>query len=272
MTERYQYFTLLGLCVLAFAPLEFLGQARVVRRPKEAFLALIGPFALMSFVNEIAVNRELWRYSPRYTSGLRLPRHYPVEEVVSFIVFPLCCLLIFEALSSRLPSSGAGNVPPMDPSQRSGPVQRFLIAAVGATTGLILLIELWIERTRLSSVTSTGDRLLRSIDWDVPEFPVITLGLLAGLAFIETGRWHTGVFRKRTCWLAVLISLAVVGLVNAWLTKASAPIVIFSRDELTGFRPIANIPIEVFVFHFVLLTLVMMSWLRATTEHSGSET
>jgi lycopene beta-cyclase len=272
MSQRYQYLALLGLCLLAFIPLEFLGPARVVRRPKEAFLALIGPFALMSFVNEIAVNRELWRYSPRYTSGVRLPRHYPIEEVVSFIVFPLCCLLIFETLSARVPSSGGEPVPFIDPTQRSGPVARFLFAVVGAATGLILLIELWIERNRLSSVTSTGDRLLRSIDWDVPEFPVITVGLLAGLAFIETGRWHTGVFRKRTYWLAILMSLVAVGLVNAWLTKASAPIVIFSRDELTGFRPIANIPIEVFVFQFVLLTLVMMSWLRATTEHFGSET
>ena len=50
--------------------------------------------------------------------------------------------------------------------------------------------------------------------------------------------------------------------VNGWLTKLSAPVVLYAQDEFSGLRPIWDIPLEDFGFGIALLTLVLMSWVR----------
>jgi lycopene beta-cyclase len=279
VNEKFQYLALMGLCLIGTLPLEFRFGARVYRRPRELFMAMLVPFVAFNVVNEIAVNRELWRYSTRFTTGVRLPRHYPIEEVVFFIAVPLCALLTFEAASNvyaGLVRSPLGRVVrrplqlwtrPEERGQqglasRSVSFQRFLSGLLLASSGLLLLFELWLHRSRFSSVTMAGDGLLRSIDWDVPEYPVMAVGLLAGVSFLELRFWRTGVFRLRAYWSTMAICIGFMFVVNGWLTKASAPIVVYSRDEFSGLRPIWDIPLEDFGFGIALLTLVLMSWVR----------
>ena len=50
--------------------------------------------------------------------------------------------------------------------------------------------------------------------------------------------------------------------VNGWLTKLSAPVVIYAGDEFSGLRPVWDIPLEDFAFGIALLALVLMSWVR----------
>ena len=50
----------------------------------------------------IAVARDHWRYNPRYVTGWDLPFSVPVEELVFFLVIPLCGLLTFETVRNTL--------------------------------------------------------------------------------------------------------------------------------------------------------------------------
>lgn len=287
MNEKFQYLALMGLCLLGTLPLEFRFAARVWRRPKELFIAMIGPFVVFNVLNEVAVNRELWRYAVRYTTGVRLPRHYPIEEVVFFIVVPICGLLTYEAASNVYAGSvrsvlgrvrpqpmHVGAVKPAatletgrpNRSSRSVSLQQFLSGLLLAACGLLLTFEMWFNRDRLSSVTRAGDGLLRSIDLNVPEYLVLAVGLISGVVFLEQRFWRTGVFLMRAYWSTMVICFGFMILVNGWLTKASAPIVIYSRDEFSGLRPVWDIPLEDFAFGFALLTLVLMSWIRTTHD------
>jgi lycopene cyclase domain-containing protein len=270
---------LMGLCLIGTLPLEFRFGARAYRRPRELFLALIGPFVTFNFVNEIAVARQLWSYSPWYTTGVKLPRDYPIEEVVFFIAIPICAILTFEAasnvyagavkgISGKLrsvpPVIGAGALNHVGPSGRKVTLQQFLSGLLVAASGLLLLFEAWWHRDRLAPVTDVGKGFVNHLDWDVPEYTVLTIGLLAGVGFLESAVFRTGLLRLRAYWSTMVICLGFMVLVNGWLTKLSASIVIYSEDEFSGLRPIWDIPLEDFGFGIALLTLVLMSWVRVT--------
>lgn len=96
--DRYQYLLLLGLCVLVTLPLEVLFRARVWRRPRRLLAALWLPVLLFSVWDVVAIARGHWSYSPRYTTGWVLPFRLPVEELVFFLVIPVCGLLTLEAV------------------------------------------------------------------------------------------------------------------------------------------------------------------------------
>jgi lycopene cyclase domain-containing protein len=46
----------------------------------------------------VAVARDHWRYDPRYVTGWNLPFSVPIEELVFFIVIPVCGRLTFETV------------------------------------------------------------------------------------------------------------------------------------------------------------------------------
>ena len=96
--DRYQYLILMGLCLIVTLPLEFVFNARVWRRPARMAKAVL-PTALLFALWDIgAIKRHHWTYSRRYTTGWHLPGRLPVEELVFFIVIPICGLLTFEAV------------------------------------------------------------------------------------------------------------------------------------------------------------------------------
>ena len=47
---------------------------------------------------------------------------------------------------------------------------------------------------------------------------------------------------------------------NGWLTKRTAPIVLYDADATTGWRFPWDIPVEDYLFGFALLTLAMLLW------------
>jgi lycopene cyclase domain-containing protein len=96
--DRWQYLALLGLCVLVTLPLEFIGRARVYRRPK-ALLTTLAPVMLaFGGWDLLAAWHGDWSYSARYTLGVRL-LGLPVEEWLFFLVVPACALLTYEVLA-----------------------------------------------------------------------------------------------------------------------------------------------------------------------------
>jgi len=97
----------------------------------------------------------------------------------------------------------------------------------------------------------------------IPEYTVASLVGLALVVAVEVGWLHTGLFRDRAYWIAMAINLFFMVLVDGWLTKLSAPIVLYSADAKTPWRFPWDIPVEDFPFGIALLTLVMLLWDRA---------
>ncbi|MCV7279736.1 lycopene cyclase domain-containing protein [Mycolicibacterium flavescens] len=91
--------------------------------------------------------------------------------------------------------------------------------------------------------------------------------LPAVLAAIAVITWElvvlrTGLFRKTAYWLSIAIVLGFQIPVDGWLTKLSAPIVIYDEQHTTGLRFPFDIPVEDFLFGWALVTAVLLLWER----------
>jgi lycopene cyclase domain-containing protein len=73
---------------------------------------------------------------------------------------------------------------------------------------------------------------------------------------------RTGLFRRRAYWLSMLIVVGFQILVDGWLTKLSAPIVVYDHRQITGVRFPFDIPVEDFLFGVALVTGVLLLWER----------
>jgi lycopene cyclase domain-containing protein len=81
-----------------------------------------------------------------------------------------------------------------------------------------------------------------------------------GVVLLEARVLHTGLLQTRAYWIAIGICYAFMIAVNGWLTKLSAPIVLYDDDAVTGWRFPWDIPVEDYLFGFALLTLAMLLW------------
>ncbi|MCW2514328.1 MAG: hypothetical protein JWR11_3370 [Mycobacterium sp.] len=100
IADRYQYLILMGACLLVTAPLEVFGDG-VYRQLRRAAAAVI-PVAIVFVVWDVlAIAGGVWSYNPRYLTGLAIG-NIPVEELLFFIVIPLCGLLTYSAVSNIL--------------------------------------------------------------------------------------------------------------------------------------------------------------------------
>ena len=80
--------------------------------------------------------------------------------------------------------------------------------------------------------------------------------------------FRTGLFRQPAYWVAMAIVFAFMVPVDGWLTKLSAPIVVYRDADTSGLRPVWDILAEEFVYAFALLTLVILVWDRAGREEA----
>jgi len=105
--DQYQYLLLMSACIVLTLPLEFVFGACVWRRPRRLLAALVPTVLVFSVWDIIAIARDHWSYSDRYTTGWLLPDVLPVEELVFFVVIPVCGLLTLEAVRRILEHSDA---------------------------------------------------------------------------------------------------------------------------------------------------------------------
>jgi len=92
-----------------------------------------------------------------------------------------------------------------------------------------------------------------------------TLPAIAGVVVVvvlELAWWRTGLFRRPAYWLSMLIVIGFQIPVDGWLTKLSAPIVIYDGNQTSGIRFPFDIPVEDFLFGFALVTAVLLLWER----------
>ena len=100
--DSMQYLLLMLACLIITLPLEFVLGARVYRKPLRLLQALLITAVIFSIWDTIAIQFGLWWYSERYTSGIILPFGLPLEELVFFLVIPLCGILTYEAVGRVL--------------------------------------------------------------------------------------------------------------------------------------------------------------------------
>jgi lycopene cyclase domain-containing protein len=96
----------------------------------------------------------------------------------------------------------------------------------------------------------------------MPEYTA--LAVLSVLVTVAAERFwlRTGVFRSTQYWVAMGIVAFFQVLVDGWLTKLSAPIVLYDEDQNIGVRWPWDIPVEDFLFGFSMVTLTILLWLR----------
>ena len=82
------------------------------------------------------------------------------------------------------------------------------------------------------------------------------------VVILELALWRTGLFRKGAYWLSMAIVVGFQIPVDGWLTKLSAPVVIYDNTQTSGIRFPFDIPVEDFLFGFALVTAVLLLWER----------
>ena len=92
------YLALLAGCLVVTAPLELVLRVRVYARWRRLVLAVVPEFVVFVVWVLYAIGQGHWNYSDALTLGVRLPGGIPVEEVLFFLVVPLCSVMALEAV------------------------------------------------------------------------------------------------------------------------------------------------------------------------------
>lgn len=92
------YLGVLLFCLLGTAPLEIVLRTRVYRRPLRLGLTLLPVVVVFVVWDLYAIARHHWAYDRAQTSGIVLPGRLPLEELLFFLVIPVCAVLTLEAV------------------------------------------------------------------------------------------------------------------------------------------------------------------------------
>jgi lycopene cyclase domain-containing protein len=95
---------------------------------------------------------------------------------------------------------------------------------------------------------------------------------VVGVFAFEFAVLRTGLFRRPAYWISMVIVVGFQIPTDGWLTKLSAPIVIYDDRHTSGLRFPFDIPVEDFLFGFALVTAVLLLWERQRVrQHARTE-
>ena len=97
------------------------------------------------------------------------------------------------------------------------------------------------------------------------------LAVLA-VCVMELAVLRTGLFGHAAYWISMVIVLGFQVAVDGWLTKLSAPIVIYDDSHTSGVRFPFDIPVEDFLFGWAMVTAVLLLWERHRLRDRRKET
>lgn len=99
--DRWQYILVLASCLALTLPLEVFGDGvyRQIRRTAWAVLPVAAVFLVW---DALAIAADVWTYNARFVTGIELPAAIPLEELLFFLVIPLCGLLTYSAVDAIL--------------------------------------------------------------------------------------------------------------------------------------------------------------------------
>lgn len=96
--DHLQYLAVLAACVIVTLPLELVVGARVWRDPRRLVRAVGPPWAAFLVWDVWATASGHWSFAERYTIPWHIPPGMAVEELLFFLVVPICALLTIEAV------------------------------------------------------------------------------------------------------------------------------------------------------------------------------
>ena len=99
--DRWQYLIVLAACLAITLPLEIFGGG-VYRQPWRAIRAVLPVAAVFLLWDQVAIWKHVWTYNRAYVVGENVPLQMPIEEILFFVVIPLCALLTYSAVSTIL--------------------------------------------------------------------------------------------------------------------------------------------------------------------------
>jgi lycopene cyclase domain-containing protein len=105
----------------------------------------------------------------------------------------------------------------------------------------------------------------------VPEYTILTACAVVAVVLAELVYFKSGIFSTAQYWWSIAIIFVFQIPVDGWLTKLSAPIVIYNPDEFLGLRMPWDIPIEDFGFGFAMVTLAILLWRRWLDRRSSTK-
>ena len=96
------YLAVLAGCLLSALWLEPVLRVNVLRRWRRLLLTLLPVVTVFTLWDLAAIAAGHWRFDPAQTTGVLLPGGLPLDEVLFFVVVPLCAILGFEAVRAVL--------------------------------------------------------------------------------------------------------------------------------------------------------------------------
>lgn len=96
------YVAVMAGCLAAAIWLEPALRVGVFRRWRRLLLTVLPVALVFSLWDVAALAAGHWHLDPAQTTGVRLPAGLPLEELLFFVVIPVCAILGFEAVRTVL--------------------------------------------------------------------------------------------------------------------------------------------------------------------------
>lgn len=115
--RQLTYLALLAGCLLGTLPLELVLRVGVYARWRRLLAALVPGLVFGLAWDQYAVRHGHWHFDRRYLTGVDVAG-LPLEEVLFFVVIPICAILTLEAVARRRPGWPIGDEPAGEPERR----------------------------------------------------------------------------------------------------------------------------------------------------------
>lgn len=96
------YLAVLAGCFGSAIWLEPVLRVNVLRRGRRLLLTVLPVVAVFVLWDLAAIAAGHWTFDPLQTTGILLPGDLPIDEVLFFVVVPVCAILGFEAVRASL--------------------------------------------------------------------------------------------------------------------------------------------------------------------------
>ena len=103
MFGNYNYVAVLVFCLIGSGWLEFVMRARVYRRWFRLLLVLVPAVVIFAIWDAYAISSRHWFFDRNQITGVYTLLDVPLDEILFFIVIPICSILTIEAVKAIRP-------------------------------------------------------------------------------------------------------------------------------------------------------------------------
>ena len=100
--RHFAYLSVLAGCLVAAIWLEPVLRVNVFRRWRRLLLTLLPVLVVFVLWDLAAIAAGHWTFDPAQTTGVVFPGGLPLDELLFFLVVPVCAILGFEAVRATL--------------------------------------------------------------------------------------------------------------------------------------------------------------------------